>query len=225
MVEKLDAAIPVAARPGRDRLAEPFVVQLAHAASPALAEHRKKIRVLQRLDAGELQFEQRVLAGIHVHGVDMTRPRQRIIQRVAAGRGDHQHVVVRLQAQRHTIEARVLPARVVDQVMAVDQVEDVPAEPFPDGHRALQPPPPSCAPELAFACIVAARQAGARSRDSTGQPFAVDCSRTRGAGILLSRKVKAGVWRKERASLYTGGFNLRLKASGISGARSLAARG
>jgi hypothetical protein len=64
---------------------------------------------------GALEFQQRVLQRIHVHGVHLGRVIQQVLQRVAPGAGDHGHPAARCQPQKPSVDPRILPAGVVDE--------------------------------------------------------------------------------------------------------------
>ena len=53
------------------------------------AEKFKKIHEFSPPDHRQLQFQQRILAEIHVHRVNLRRAIQQIIERIAARAGDH----------------------------------------------------------------------------------------------------------------------------------------
>src|SRR5690606_10207191 len=52
-------------------------------------------------------------------GVDPLRLVEGVVESVAAGRGDHQQAVAGPQLEGHPVEAGILPAGVVNQVLAV----------------------------------------------------------------------------------------------------------
>ena len=62
----------------------------------------------------QFQLQKRVLTGVHINRVDVLGPHQGVVQRVAACRRDDQHRVIRSQFKRLAVQARVLPAGVVD---------------------------------------------------------------------------------------------------------------
>jgi hypothetical protein len=103
----------------------------------AVAEQPEKVLEVERFDAGDLQVEQSVLPRIHIDGMHAVRPAQGVIECVAAGRRDDQDVVARPDFQGHAIQPRVFPAGVIDQVVAVDEFEDPPADPIE--HRHAEP--------------------------------------------------------------------------------------
>ncbi|MCK7480109.1 MAG: hypothetical protein M0C28_24665 [Candidatus Moduliflexus flocculans] len=63
------------------------------------------------------------MAGIDVHRANFRRRVQQIVQRVAAGAGEHHHPAVPIQPQQLPVDARVLPAHVVDQIALVNRLE------------------------------------------------------------------------------------------------------
>jgi len=50
---------------------------------------------------------------------------QRVVERVAAGAGDHQHGVVGTERERLAIDGGIFPAGVVDQASRIDRVEEL----------------------------------------------------------------------------------------------------
>lgn len=81
-----------------------------------LPEHFEEGIVIQVPDGGNLQFQQGVLARVHIDTVDMSRLVEYVIQRVASRRRDHQYLIIRLNGQRLAIAAGIFPAGVVDKI-------------------------------------------------------------------------------------------------------------
>src|SRR5262249_16870848 len=99
----------------------------------AAAEQGKEILVLQRPGAGEFQFQQRVLPGVHVHGVYVAGPGEGVIEGVATGGRDDDHAVLIGQLQRDAIHPRIFHALVVKYVPPVNDIDPRFAESF-DAH-------------------------------------------------------------------------------------------
>ncbi len=95
----------------------------------ALPEKLKEIVVAQLLDAGPFKFKQRVLSKVHIDSMHTPRTGQQVIKCVAARGGNYHHRVLRRQLQRNTIQGRILPARVVNQVAAMHELEALVAQP------------------------------------------------------------------------------------------------
>ena len=70
---------------------------------------RFQIVELAAFDQRQLQLQQRVLAGVDIHGVNFRRTVQQIIQRVAAGAGEDHQRAVRIEPQQLAVDARVFP--------------------------------------------------------------------------------------------------------------------
>ncbi len=104
----------------------------------AAAEQREKVVESELADRGELQVEERGLAGVGVHCVDRAGAGQGIVEDVAAGARDDQHRVVRTEAEGLAIHCRVLPAGVVDQRSRVDRVENLLVEPVGERRFVFQ---------------------------------------------------------------------------------------
>jgi hypothetical protein len=90
---------------------------------PAMTEQEKKVIEIEPTNRGDLQLEQRGLAGVRVHGVDSARCLQRVVQRVAAGAGDYEDGVVRRKLKGLPVHCRIFPASVVDERPGIDRVE------------------------------------------------------------------------------------------------------
>jgi len=71
----------------------------------------------------KFQFQQGVLAVVHIHGVNLRRPVQQVVQGVAPGAGDHHHPAGRIQFHQLAVNARILPTGVVDELAAVHMVK------------------------------------------------------------------------------------------------------
>ena len=82
----------------------------------------------RRRIAGLLEFQQGVLPGVDVDRVNPAGTVQRVVEGIAARRRDHDDRVVRPEAERRAIEARVFPTGVVDEVVAVNPGETPLAE-------------------------------------------------------------------------------------------------
>lgn len=98
-------------------------VDLLRLRVPAVAEEAKEIIEGQRPQRAPLQREQRVLARIHVDRDHLCRCIQQVVQRVAARRGDDHHPRGCIQRHRLAVRAQILPAHVVDQVVAMNPRE------------------------------------------------------------------------------------------------------
>src|SRR5262249_29582760 len=101
----------------------------------APAEQGEEGVVVQAADGGALQFEQGVLDGVDVHRVDLPGAGEEVVEGVAAGAGDDQDAVVGGEVEGGPVQGRVLPARVVDEVAAVDRLEDPVVEALAGGKR------------------------------------------------------------------------------------------
>ena len=91
---------------------------------PAVTEEAKEILEGQRPQRAYLQREQRVLTRIHVDREHLCRCIQQVVERVAACRGDDHHPRRGIQRHRLAVRARILPAHVVDQIVAVNAREE-----------------------------------------------------------------------------------------------------
>ena len=94
--------------------------QIAEARAGAIAKEAKQFCVVTVFDDGELQFQQGVLPGIHVHRMDLLGFVEQIVQCVAPCAGNHHHTAVGAQLQHLAIETRILPTGVVDERTRVD---------------------------------------------------------------------------------------------------------
>ena len=77
-----------------------------------------------------------VLLGIHIDRMHMARSCQRIIQGVAARRGDDHNAILRREFECNAVKARVFPALVVDDIPPVNEIEPSFAESF-DNHSEV----------------------------------------------------------------------------------------
>lgn len=134
MVEEADPSIPVFLRDGTQRLPQAGRVDRLHIGKPSFAEHFVEPLVIEVPNGGGLQFEQRVLPRIHIHGMDLSCTGEQVIEGIAACGGDHQHFVLLGQVQCLAVEPGVFPASVVNKIVTVDESKDSSANPFADGH-------------------------------------------------------------------------------------------
>ncbi len=89
----------------------------------SLPEHRFQIAEIAPGNQRQLELQQRILAGIDIHRMNLRRGVQQIIQRIAASAGQYDHRAVRIQTEQLPVYARVFPAHVVDQIALVDCLE------------------------------------------------------------------------------------------------------
>ena len=136
-VEELDLAVPVTPAERADRRAQLVIIQRPNALESPLAEHGEEVFKVEISNARQLQFQKRVLTRVHVDGMDVLHAGQRVVQGIAAGRGDHQHGVVGPELQRLAVEPRVLPAGVINEVVSVNEVEDSAAHPVDQRHTVF----------------------------------------------------------------------------------------
>jgi hypothetical protein len=101
---------------------------------PSAAEHGKVVFIAQAADTGQLELQKRVLPRVEIHGNHAFGPREGIVQGVAARRGDDQDRVVGPEFEGDPVQARVLPAGVVDEVVLMHELKHAAAHPFADGH-------------------------------------------------------------------------------------------
>ena len=142
-----DRPVPVAAMWLRQQVAEPLPVEFVDAGMASGAEDREEIVPVESADARHLQFQQRILPGIHVHGGDMRRLLEQVVEGVAPARRDHENMIVIAESEDGEVGPWILPAAAVDETAVVDEPED----PLPDGvaqsrpfsHRIFRLPPPT----------------------------------------------------------------------------------
>ena len=132
--EEDDPPVPVAACPGRQLRAQARPVHAPRVLEIAAAEHGEELLEVEPSDGCDLQLQQRVLAGVHVHGVHVRRLRQDVVEHVAAGRRDGEDGVAPRQVQRDAVQTGIFPAGVVDEVVPLDQIEDVAVDVLDHGH-------------------------------------------------------------------------------------------
>jgi len=87
------------------------------------AEKLEEIAEIATADERELQVEDRILAVVHIHRMNLRRPVEQVVERVATGAGDHDHTAVGAQLHQLPINPGILPAGVVDQLPAMHMVE------------------------------------------------------------------------------------------------------
>ena len=95
-----------------------------------VAEKLEKCVVIEVADAGYFEFQQRILPRIHIDSIDMIETRQGVGEGVASRRGDNQKVVLWGQIEHLFVYSRVFPARVIDEIISVNESKDPTAEPF-----------------------------------------------------------------------------------------------
>ena len=101
----------------------------------ALSKQLPEGVVVELLSSNSFEIEQVILLRIHVDSMDMPGACQRVINRIAPSRSDHNNAILRRQFQGHSIESRILPALVVDDVSSVNEVEPSLTQSF-DKHAA-----------------------------------------------------------------------------------------
>ena len=67
--------------------------------------------------------------------IDVACAGDRIVECVAAGGRYHQHAVLLCQVQRAAVQPRIFPARIVNEVIAMDELEYASANPIAQRHR------------------------------------------------------------------------------------------
>jgi hypothetical protein len=101
----------------------------------AEAKHLKQLVEAAFANERLLELQQRVLPVVHVHRMNLRRIIEQIIERVAAGAGDHHHAAVAVQFHQLPVEPRILPRCVVDEVGVVNMAEDHVMGRFQEAHR------------------------------------------------------------------------------------------
>ena len=71
----------------------------------------------------DFELEHRVLPQVHIDRVNFGWAVQQIVEGVAAGTRDHDNPAVGANFQQCSIDARILPAGIIDQLTTVDMVE------------------------------------------------------------------------------------------------------
>jgi len=92
-LEPAGVAVPEFTGEFRQVTAQRLAVDARESGVASGAEGGEEVLEFKASNGGQLQFQQRRLARIGVHGVDARRPAQRIVEHVAAGAGDDQHAV------------------------------------------------------------------------------------------------------------------------------------
>ena len=77
----------------------------------------------ERLDRGDLQFEQRILIWIDIDAMNAIRIVDQIIQRIAAGTRNHHNAIARTNAQHCVIDGWIFPTLVINKISRVDRME------------------------------------------------------------------------------------------------------
>jgi hypothetical protein len=129
-LEGLQTLVPHAPRRVIEERPQVPRVQGAEVVTAPLAEELEEALEVQGPDAGDLEVQQRVLPRVHVDRVDVPGVVERVVEGVAARRRDHHELVVRLDREGLTVETRVFPAGVVDEVVVVHPAEGLLAAPL-----------------------------------------------------------------------------------------------
>ena len=95
-----------------------------------IPEELVEILVIEPTNALHLEFQERILPRIHVDGMNVRGTGQSVIKCIATGRCDDEHSVLVGQIKSLMIQPRIFPARVVDQVVTVNEFEDTPTYPI-----------------------------------------------------------------------------------------------
>jgi len=85
-------------------------------------EQLEELLVRERLDARNLQLEERVLARVEIRSHHALGALQRHVQHVAATAREHEDGIIARQVQQLAVDARVLPAHIVDDGLADQSV-------------------------------------------------------------------------------------------------------
>jgi len=88
------------------------------------SKHLKQVLEVAAGNEGHFEFQQGVLAEIHVDGMNLGGIIEQVIQRIAACAGDHDDFRGGIESEHLAIEPRVLPGTVVDEIGAMDVLED-----------------------------------------------------------------------------------------------------
>jgi hypothetical protein len=89
----------------------------------AIAEHLEKLVVPKSFNGSQFQFQERRLVRIDIDAVDRGGVVNQIVERIAAGAGDHHDTIVRADIQNRVIQGRIFPTLVVDEITGVDLIE------------------------------------------------------------------------------------------------------
>ena len=108
-------AVPEGGRCGQQARTQMGLVEAWETVMATTAEQCEQIVVIERRQGGELEVEQCVLARIEIDAVDLGRIVEQIVERVAAGAGDHRDTTAGADTEQGAVGARVLPTGVVDQ--------------------------------------------------------------------------------------------------------------
>ena len=123
LVKVSDAAVPDPSARHAEKRPKFLPVDREVSFDPSHSKHRKEIRVLERSYGRQLEFEKSGLVGIQIDAVDSLRAVQQVVQRIAAGAGDHDDPIFLADIQSPLINNGVFPALVVDEVSPVNLVE------------------------------------------------------------------------------------------------------
>lgn len=122
-IEIADSLIPDAPARGAENRPELLSVYREMSMDSSFSEHREKVPVLKCPESSQLEFEQCSLVRIQIDTIDAFGAAEEVIQRVAAGAGDHNDPVAGCDLQSPLVNNRVFPALVVDEVASVNLVE------------------------------------------------------------------------------------------------------
>jgi hypothetical protein len=125
-LETMDMPVPVSARRRGHGLTKNSAVEVRSPLTASPAKQSEKVFIIQVADAGDLELEQRVSPGIHVHGMNDPRAEKGIIQGIATRGGDHDHGVPGAKIQGLAVETRIFPARVIERLLRCIQLKQRP---------------------------------------------------------------------------------------------------
>ena len=106
-------------QPGPDRAIDRLVALMR-----TDAKKLEQVTEVTAPDQRELELEHGVLAVVDVDRMDLGRPIEQVVERVATGAGDHDDAALSVESHEFAIDARIFPAGVVDQLPAMDVVKD-----------------------------------------------------------------------------------------------------
>jgi hypothetical protein len=113
------------------------VVNPLHSRQATIAEQLEERGVIEIANTGHFQFQQCILPGIHIDGIDVIESSQGVGKGVATCRRDDQEVVVRGQIENLLIDSRVFPTSIIDKIVSVNVSKDLTAQPFVDFFHVL----------------------------------------------------------------------------------------
>lgn len=122
----------------RQSLAQRIIENIAAFSDDAVAKKIEKRSVVSFLEEGNFKMKQCILARVDVHAMHFGRVVEQVIEGIAAGAGKHDNAALFIHIQQLTVAARVFPASIVNQAIAMNLAKNFLVECMRNAHEQKQ---------------------------------------------------------------------------------------